>query len=135
MRDDADTLEQTGVVSLTPTAAAAAAGDGGEGEEGESFRSSFTQNSRLMLVGSTPAEVEVVLKGRDPVSVRNDLLGSAAVPKGFKRVALNFPAGPSEFSRYRYVGLGVFFRGRFAGVWRTVVVVRLGVSAVMCNSG
>lgn len=61
------------------------------------------QKSRLLLVGSKPSEVEGVLKGRDMVTVRNDLAG-AAVPKGYKKIALNHPPGPSEFSQYRCVG-------------------------------
>lgn len=35
------------------------------------------------------------------MTVRNDFDG-VAVPKGYKRVALNHPPGPSEFSPYRY---------------------------------
>lgn len=63
----------------------------------------MVQKSKLLLVGSKPSEVEEVLKGRrDMVTVRDDLAG-VVVPKGYKRVALNHPPGPSEFSPYRCV--------------------------------
>ncbi len=55
-----------------------------------------------MLVGSKPSEVEEVLKGRGDAVVRNDLSG-VAVPKGYKKMALNYPPGPPEFSPYRFV--------------------------------
>lgn len=87
LRSDTDTLQEAGVVSPTSNA-----------EQGDDR--TFTQISRLMLVGSTPSEVEVVLKGRDTVKVRNDLNGMD-VPKGYKRVALNDPAGPPDHSPYR----------------------------------
>lgn len=89
LRSDTSTLEEAGVVSATSTAV-------GLGEEG-----TFTQHSRLMLVGSTPSEVQVIMKGRkDMVTVRDDLRGPV-VPKGYKRVTLNDPAGPPDGSPYR----------------------------------
>ena len=57
------------------------------------------------MVGSLASEVEGVLKGRaETVTVRNDLNGGGVAPKGYKKVALNYPAGPPEFSRYRCGG-------------------------------
>lgn len=60
--------------------------------------------SRLMLVGSTTSEVEEARSGppghERNIAARNDLPGMA-IPEGYKRVALNHQAGPSEFSPYR----------------------------------
>lgn len=96
LRSDTDTLEEAGVT--VSTVAVATAPVGGEGEGGGYI---FTQVSKLMLVGSTPSEVEMILKGKkETVGVRNDL-GGMAVPKGYKRVALNDPAGPADNSPYR----------------------------------
>lgn len=97
MRDDADTLETAGVLvpipSQTSTTTTAT-------ERLEERGDTFVQNSKLMLVGSKPSEVEEVLRERDRVTVRNDLNGEV-IPKGYKKVALNHPPGPSELSPYR----------------------------------
>ena len=119
LRGDADTLSQAGVIVAAAAAdatkpaelAAAAAGSSAEREgdrEANLQPPFFVQKSRLLMVGSLPSEVEEVMKGRAAtVAVRNDLNGGGGIPKGYKRMALNHPAGPSEFSRYRWVRRGV----------------------------
>ena len=59
-----------------------------------------------MLVGSTASEVQVVHKLREDVTVRNDLEG-VAIPKGYKKVALDIPSGPPAHSPYRWAREGV----------------------------
>lgn len=97
LRDDADTLETAGVLVLrtSQTATTTTATERHREREG-----TFVQKSKLMLVGSKPSEVEEVLRERDRVTVRNDLNGEV-IPKGYKKVALNYPPGPSDFSPYR----------------------------------
>ena len=63
------------------------------------------------------------MKGRDMVTVRNDLAG-VVVPKGYKKVALNHPPGPSEFSPYRCVErlTGLLMRGHGLKVFFVIEV-------------
>ncbi|CAM9491291.1 unnamed protein product, partial [Hapterophycus canaliculatus] len=98
LRDDNDTLESAGVLVRTQQSSTGAAPTPGDREE---KGDTFTQKSRLLLVGSKPSEVTAVLEAADRVAVRNDFDG-VVVPKGYKRVALNHPPGASEFSPYRF---------------------------------
>lgn len=85
LQSDDVTLEEAGIVSKSM---------GAEGNE------KFTQAARLMLVGSTPAEVQLVHELKEEVVVRNDLHGKA-IPKGYKKVALNDPSARQAHWRYR----------------------------------
>ncbi|CBJ49209.1 conserved unknown protein [Ectocarpus siliculosus] len=98
LRDEAGTLEAAGVLVPSPaqTATTTTATERHE-EKGDTF----VQKSKLMLVGSKPSEVEEVLREQDRVRVRNDLNGQVT-PKGYKKVALNYPPGPSDLSPYRF---------------------------------
>ncbi|CAM9264285.1 unnamed protein product [Ectocarpus sp. 13 AM-2016] len=98
LRDEAGTLETAGVLVPSPaqTATTKTATERHE-EKGDTF----VQKSKLMLVGSKPSEVEEVLREQDRVRVRNDLNGEI-IPKGYKKVALNHPPGPSDLSPYRF---------------------------------
>ncbi|CAN0047645.1 unnamed protein product, partial [Ectocarpus sp. 8 AP-2014] len=98
LRDEAGTLETAGVLVPSPaqTATTTTATERNE-EKGDTF----VQKSKLMLVGSKPSEVEEVLREQDRVRVRNDL-NREVIPKGYKKIALNHPPGPSELSPYRF---------------------------------
>lgn len=62
-----------------------------------------SQKPRLMLVGSTTSEVQVALGPpgcERAFRVRNDLDG-VVIPKGYKRVSLNYGAAPPSNSPFR----------------------------------
>eukprot|EP00752_Nemacystus_decipiens_P005702 g5160.t1 len=107
LHDDADTLQGAGVFVASPPSSTPPPPPSTttttpeiEREGTVTMTTTLVQKSKLLLVGSKPSEVEEVMKGRDML-VRNDLAG-VAVPKGYKKVALNHPSGPSELSPYRF---------------------------------